>query len=419
MTGTLGFIALTLLGLPLFVLFGWIAMTAFGAADIDPSAIFPDLYRIASQPILVAIPLFTFAGFVMAESGLPRRVIRLSHAALSWLPGGLALMSLVACAIFTAFTGASGITIIALGGLLYPLLVRDGYPERYSLGLMTTSGSLGLLFPPSLPLILYGLVAGVSVDALFRAGLLPGLLILVVLGAYSMVVAKRSHVARPPFSWPELKAALRDAGWELPIPLVVLVLIYGGFVTPAEAAAVTAVLVLFVEGVIHRELSWTVLKRITGDSMALKGAVLAILGFALGLTNYLIDAEVPQRMLEWMGGWLSNRWSFLLLLNVFLLAIGGLMDIFSAIVVVVPLIVPVAAQFGVDPLHLGIVFLTNLEIGYLSPPAGLNLLLASFRFRKPFLELYRASFAFLVLMLICLALVTWVPGLSLWLGARP
>jgi tripartite ATP-independent transporter DctM subunit len=416
---TLLFIALTLLGLPLFVLFGWIAMAAFGAAEIDASAIFPDLYRIASQPILVAIPLFTFAGFVMAESGLPRRIIRLSHAALSWLPGGLALMSLVACALFTAFTGASGITIIALGGLLLPLLVKDGYPERYSLGLMTTSGSLGLLFPPSLPLILYGLVAGVSVDALFRAGLLPGLLILLVLGAHAMAVARRSRVQRPPFSWPELKAALRDASWELPIPPVVLVLIYGGFVTPAEAAAVTTVLVLFVEGVIHRELDWATLKRITGESMALKGAVLAILGLALGLTNYLIDAEVPQRMLEWMGGWLSSPHSFLLLLNVFLLAIGGLMDIFSAIVVVVPLIVPVAAQFGVDPLHLGIIFLTNLEIGYLSPPAGLNLLLASFRFRKPFLELYRAALPFLVLMLLCLAAVTWIPALSLWLGNRP
>jgi C4-dicarboxylate transporter, DctM subunit len=416
MISTLGFIAITLLGMPLFVLFGWIAMVAFGAVDIDPSAIFPDLYRIASQPILVAIPLFTFAGFVMAESGLPRRVIRLSHAALSWLPGGLALMSLVACALFTAFTGASGITIIALGGLLYPLLVKDGYPERYSLGLMTTSGSLGLLFPPSLPLILYGLVAGVSVDALFRAGLLPGLLILVVLGGYSIVVAKRARVKRPPFSWPELKAALKDAVWELPIPPVVLILIYGGFVTPAEAAAVTTVLVLAVEGLVHRELSWTVLKRITGESMALKGAVLAILGLALGLTNYLIDAEVPQRMLEWMGGWLTSQHSFLLLLNLFLLVVGGLMDIFSAIVVVVPLIVPVAAQFGVDPLQLGIIFLTNLEIGYLSPPAGLNLLLASFRFRKPFLELYRASFAFLVLMLLCLAAVTWVPALSLWLG---
>lgn len=419
MISTLFFIALTLLGLPLFVLFGWVAMVAFGAAEIDPSAIFPDLYRIASQPILVAIPLFTFAGFIMAESGLPRRVIRLSHAALSWLPGGLALMSLVACALFTAFTGASGITIIALGGLLYPLLVKDGYPERYSLGLMTTSGSLGLLFPPSLPLILYGLVAGVSVDALFRAGLLPGLLILVVLGVYSVVVAKRAKVLRPAFSWVELKAALRDAAWELPIPPVVLVLIYGGFVTPAEAAAVTTVLVLFVEGVIHRELNWTVMKRITGESMALKGAVLAILGLALGLTNYLVDAEVPQRLLEWMGSWLSSPTSFLLLLNVFLLIIGGLMDIFSAIVVVVPLIVPVAAQFGIDPLHLGIIFLTNLEIGYLSPPAGLNLLLASFRFRKPFLELYRASFSFLVLMLLCLAAVTWIPGLSLWLGGQP
>jgi C4-dicarboxylate transporter DctM subunit len=407
---------LALLGLPLFVLIAWIALLAFGAAEIDPSAIIIELYRMASQPVLTAIPLFTFAGFVMAESGLPRRIIRLSRAALSWLPGGLALMSLTACALFTAFTGASGVTIIALGGLLFPILVKEGYPERYSLGLMTTSGSLGLLFPPSLPLILYGLVAGVSVDALFRAALLPGLLILGILGGHAVWVARRAKPIRTPFTAAELGAALREAAWELPIPPLVLVLIYGGFVTPAEAAAVTAVVVLVVEGLIKRELGLRSLVKVAGESLAMVGAVLAILGVALGLTSYLVDAEVPQQLLAWMEGWLDSRLAFLLLLNLFLLVVGCLMDIFSAIIVVVPLIVPVAASFGVDPLHLGVIFLANLEIGYMTPPVGLNLFLGSYRFQRPVLELYRASFVFLVLLLVALALITWVPALSLWGG---
>lgn len=412
----LGLSLAALLGLPLFVLIAWIALIAFGAEGIDPAAIIIELYRMASQPVLVAIPLFTFAGFVMAESGLPRRVVRLSHAALSWLPGGLALVSLLACALFTAFTGASGVTIIALGGLLFPVLLKEGYPERFSLGLMTTSGSLGLLFPPSLPLILYGLIAGVSVDALFRAALLPGLLILVILGAYAMFVAQRARVARPPFSWAELRAALREAAWELPIPPLVLILIYGGLVTAAEAAAVTAVVVLVVEGLIHRELPWPRLVRLTGESMAMVGAVLAILGVALGLTNYLVDMEIPQRMLEWMETWIGSRWAFLLALNLFLLVVGCLMDIFSAIIVVVPLIVPVAASFGVDPLHLGVIFLANLEIGYMTPPVGLNLFLASYRFKRPVLDLYRASIIYLILLLAALAIITWWPPLTLWLG---
>lgn len=415
MIGTLGLSLLALLGLPLFLLIGWIALIAFGSAEIDPAAIIIELYRMASQPVLVAIPLFTFAGFLMAESGLPGRIIRLSRASLSWLPGGLALVSLGTCALFTAFTGASGVTIIALGGLLFPILVKEGYPQRFSLGLMTTSGSLGLLFPPSLPLILYGLVAGVSVDQLFRAGLIPGLLILLILGLYSARIAGKSKVRREAFSLVDLKAALKDAAWELPIPPLVLYLIYGGVVTAAEAAAVTAMVVLVVEVFIHREIPFSRLPAIIGESMAMVGAVLAILGVALGLTNYLVDAEIPQRILAFMEGWLDSRMSFLLALNVFLLIVGCLMDIFSAIIVVVPLIVPVAASFGVDPVHLGIIFLTNLEIGYMTPPVGLNLFLASYRFNRPVLELYRSTWIYLLLLLLALALITWVPALSLWM----
>lgn len=407
---------LALLGLPLFVVIGWVALLAFASAEIDPAAIIIELYRMASQPVLVAIPLFTAAGFLLAESGAPGRIVRLSRAALSWMPGGLAVVSLIACAVFTAFTGASGVTIIAMGGLLFPILLKEGYPERFSLGLMTTSGSLGLLFPPSLPIILYGLVAGVSIDGLFRAGLLPGLLILGILAGYAMVVSRKADIPRPAFGWGELRAALKDAAWELPLPPLVLWLIYGGIVTPAEAAAVTVIYVLLVEVAVYRDIPVRRLPAIVGESMTLVGAVLLILGCALGLTNYLVDAEVPQALLAWMQGWITSPVMFLLVLNLFLLVVGCLMDIFSAIIVVVPLILPVAQSYGIDPLHLGIIFLTNLEIGYMTPPVGLNLFIAGFRFNRPVLELYRASLVYLGLLLVALLVITWVPGLSLWLG---
>ena len=402
-----------LLGVPLFAIIGWIALTAFSAAEIDPAVVLVELYRLASQPVLVAIPLFTFSGFLMAESGLPQRILRLSRAALSWLPGGLAQMALVSCAFFTAFTGASGVTIVAMGGLLFPVLLKERYPERYSLGLLTCGGSLGLLFPPSLPLILYGLIAGVSVDQLFRAGLLPGLLILGILGLHAAWVARKAGTTRQPFSLKELLAALRESAWELPLPPLVLWLIYGGVVTAAEAATVTAVYLLIVEVFVHRELHFRDLVRITRESMSIVGAILVILGCALGLTSYLVDAQVPQHLLEWIGAHVHSKLTFLLLLNVFLLAVGCMMDIFSAIVVVVPLIVPLAAEFGIHPVHLGIIFLTNLEIGYMTPPVGLNLFIAGFRFKRPLLSLYRASLVFLGLLLLALVLITYWPALSL------
>jgi C4-dicarboxylate transporter, DctM subunit len=407
---------LALLGAPLFVIISWIALTAFGHAEIDAAVIIVELYRLASQPVLVAIPLFTFAGFLISDSGAPARIIRLSRATLSWMPGGLAVVSLIACAMFTAFTGASGVTIIALGGMLYPILIKEGYPERFSLGLMTTSGSLGLLFPPSLPLILYGLVAGVSVDQLFKAGLLPGLLILMILAFWSMRVAGKSKISRQPFSLTEFKAALKDSAWELPLPPLILYLIYGGVVTAAEAAAVTAFYIFIVEVIIRREVLGKRLLNTVSESMTMVGAILAILGCALGLTNYLVDAEIPQHILGWMSGVIHSKFLFLIVLNVFLLVVGCLMDIFSAIIVVVPLIVPVALQFGVDPVHLGIIFLTNLEIGYMTPPVGLNLFIASYRFGKPVLSLYRATFVYLLLLLLALMIITWVPWLSLYLG---
>jgi len=333
------------------------------------------------------------------------------------MPGGLALVVLLSCAFFTAFTGASGVTIVALGGLLYPILLAEGYKERFSLGLVTTSGSLGLLFPPSLPIILYALVAEQSIDKLFVAGILPGLLLIAILGLYSIIAGKRSHVQKVPFTWPDLGRAIKGAGWEIPLPFLIVGGIYSGAFTATEAASITAFYVLVVEVFVYKDLRLgTDVPRVMRESMMLVGAILAILGTALGLTNYLIDQQVPQKLFEIVQAQVDSRITFLIILNAFLLIVGMMMDIFSAILVVVPLIVPIATQFGVHPVHLGIIFLTNLEIGYLTPPVGLNLFLSSLRFRKPVLEITRSVLVFIGLLLVALLVITYVPELSLWLG---
>lgn len=400
---------LALMGLPLFALLSGVSWSLFQAADIDTVAILLEFYRLTSNPAIVAIPLFTFAGFLLAEGRSPQRLIRLFHAMFGWLPGGLALVTLGVTAFFTAFTGASGVTIVALGGLLFPLLLDEKYSERFSLGLITTSGSLGLLFPPSLPLILYGIIAGVSIEELFRAGVIPGLLLIMILGGYGMWHAWRNRVSRIPFSLREVVSALREAVWEIPLPFILVGSISFGWVTAAEAATITVVWVLLVELVIHREIRPGRFLEVAEESMTLVGSILLILGTALGLTNYLVDAEIPARLLEWAETMISSRWLFLLILNIFLLVVGSLMDIFSAIIVVVPLILPVAERFGVDPLHLGIIFLLNLEIGYSTPPVGLNLFIASLRFDRSILTLYRATIPFLLLMILTLLLVTYFP----------
>jgi tripartite ATP-independent transporter DctM subunit len=404
-----------LLGTPLFVILGLLALIAFKAADISSSAVAIEMFRIAEEPMLIAIPLFTFAGYLFAESRAPQRLVRLSNALMSWFPGGLGLVALVTCALFTAFTGASGVTIIAMGGLLLPALRQDRYPERFSLGLLTTSGSLGLLFPPSLPIILYAYVAAVSVDQLFVAGLAPGMLLILMLAMYARHTAIRSGVRRKRIEWREAAKAIRGAAWEIPLPIIVLGGIYGGVLKIVEAAAITACYSLVVEVFIYRDIPVKKLPEIVRESMVLVGGILIILASALGLTNYLVDAEVPMQILGWIQQYISSPITFLLVLNVFLLIVGCLMDIFSAIIVVVPLIVPVAAGYGIDLVHLGVIFLTNLEIGYSTPPVGLNLFISSFRFRKPVFEVYRASLPFLAILLVALAIITYLPWLSLGL----
>jgi tripartite ATP-independent transporter DctM subunit len=409
---------LAFLGAPLFTILGAIGLYAFSSADIDTSALIIDLYKIADTPTLIAVPLFTFAGYLLAESKAPKRLVELAQALFGWMPAGLAIVALVTCALFTAFTGASGVTIVALGGLLYPILLKENYPEQFSLGLVTASGSIGLLFPPSLPIILYGFVAKVSIDQLFVAGLIPGVILIVLLSIYSLRVSIKSHVPKTRFEWRTVGRTMKAAAWEIPLPFIVIGGIYGGAFTATEAAAITAFYAFVVEVFIYKDLHlFRDVPRVMKHSMILVGAILMILGSALGLMNYLIDQQVPQRLFEMVQQQISSKVMFLLILNAFLIVIGMMMEIFSAIVVV-PLIVPVAKQYGIDPVHLGALFLLNLEIGYMTPPMGLNLFLSSSRFNKPLTQLYSATMPFWFLLIISLLVVTYVPQVSLFFVQR-
>ena len=332
------------------------------------------------------------------------------------MPGGLGVVALVSCAFFTAITGATGITIIALGGLLFPALISEKYEENFSLGLMTTSGSLGLHFPPSLPIILYGFVSGTSIEELFMAGVLPGILMVGVPCLFSVYMGRKWKLERTPFSPGEFLSALKEAAWELPIPLLIIFGIYSGLSTATEAAALTVAYVLFVKVLIFKELSLTRdIPKVMKESMKMVGGIMIILGAALGFTNYLVDAFIPMKILNFMEGMVQSKIGFLLILNLFLILVGCMMDIFSAILVVVPLIVPLASRFGIDPVHLGVIFIANLGIGYNTPPVGLNLFIASSRFERPIVQIYKATLPFLLLLLFTLFLITYWPALSLFL----
>jgi len=421
-------LAAVVFGAPIFVMLGGAALILFWGEDTPIAAISLTHYSMVTNPTLATVPLFTLAGYFLAEGGASKRLIRVFQALLGQFRGGPAIVTVLACAFFTSFTGASGVTILALGGLLMPVLMGAGYSERSTLGLLTGSGGLGLLFPPSLPLILFAIVAssnsagsGVTIEKMFLGGLGPGLLLVGMAIWLGMRLAPKAEINRPAFDRVEAGRAVWAAKWELLLPVVALVALFGGFATPVEAAAVTAFYAFMVETFVYRDFKGPrKVAEVMAECGLLVGGVLLILGVALGFTNYLIDAQIPSRLVEWVTSTVHSKYTFLLALNVCLLLVGCVMDMFSAIVVVVPIIVPLGLAYGVDPVHLGIIFLANMELGLLTPTAGINIFLSSYRFGKPVLQISRAVIPMQCVILVGLVLITYWPALTTflpqWLG---
>ena len=412
---TLLLIVAALSGAPLFVVIAASALLWFYFMGVDLSIVVIEMYRLASNPLLIALLFFAFAGYVLAESDAGKRLVKLSTAIFGCIRGGLAVVALLSCAFFTALTGASGITIVALGGLLLPAMLEENYPEDFSLGLLTSSGSLGLLFPPSLPMIIYGVVAGVSIPQLFLAGLIPGILLIVLLSMYSMYKGVRGECRVISFDFQEFIDTFRETIWEILLPVVVFGGIYSGFLAVSEAAVVTVVYVLLVALLINRDVKLNQMPAIVVKAVVMVGSIIIILGAALAFNSLLIDQQVPSKTLLWIQDHVESKFVFLLILNIFLLLVGCLLDIYSALVIVAPLIVPLAQGYDINLLHLGIIFLINLQIGYSTPPIGMNLFIASLRFEKSVLRLGAASLPFLGILLVALLIITYVPGLSLLL----
>ena len=407
------------LGAPIFVLLGGAALILFWGQDLPIASISLTHYSMVTNPTLPTVPLFTLAGYFLAEGGASKRLIRVFQALFAQFRGGPAIVTVLACAFFTSFTGASGVTILALGGLLMPVLMGAGYSERSTLGLLTGSGGLGLLFPPSLPLILYAIVAslnkagGVTIEKMFLGGLGPGLLLVAMAAGLGIRLGPREKAGRPAFDRGEAGRAIWAAKWELLLPVVALVALFGGLATPVEAAAVTALYAFVVEAFVYRDFKQArEIPRVMSDCGLLVGGVLLILGVALGFSNYLIDAQIPTRAAEWVLGAVQSKYAFLLAVNLCLLLVGCVMDVYSAIVVVVPLIVPLGLAYGIDPIHLGIIFLANMELGLLTPTVGINVFLSSYRFGKPVLQVSRAVIPMQCVLLTGVLLITYLPPLT-------
>lgn len=410
----LGLLVAAILGLPIFALIGGLAALMFWFEYTPVTAVPLAAYQLSGQPLLPAIPLFTLGGYILAEGGASQRLVRVFSALVGWLPGGLAVSTALAFAFFTSFTGASGVTILSLGGLLLPVLVKSRYSRRFSLGLVTASGSIGLLFPPSLAVILYGVYSRTPINDLFLGGLLPGVLLVGLVALWGVRHGHAAQSERRAFDAAEARAAVAEAKWELLLPFIVICGIFGGIVTLVEAAALTVLYAFVVECLVYRDLPIrSRLPAVGAQCATLVGGVLLILGVALGFTNYLIDAQIPDHALEWVQSHIESKYVFLLVLNALLLVVGCMMDIFSAILVVVPLIAPMGEAYGIDPVHLGIIFLANLELGYLTPPVGLNLFLSSYRFGEPLTTVYRSILPFLLILLGGVLLITYVPWLTL------
>jgi len=401
-------------GAPIFVGMGGLAILFFWQDYTPLSAISAETYRIVVSPTLSTIPLFTLAGYILAESKASERLVRLFRALFGWIPGGTPIVLVLLCGFFTALTGGSGVTILALGGLLFPLLMKEGYSKHFSLGLITVAGSLGLLFPPSLPLIIYGVTAAVSVKAILLAGIIPGFLRLAMVGGWAVWQGEAQHVKRHQFNLSKIKESIIETKWEAIIPFLILFGIFGGFTTLVETAAMTVVYVFVIEVFVYKDLKSKDLRRIILDCATLIGGVLIILGVAMGLTSYLVDAQIPFKLLAWVQTFISSKFVFLLMLNIFLLVVGCMMDIFSAIIIVVPLITPLGAYFGIDPVHLAIIFIANLELGFLTPPVGINLFLSAYRFDENMPTIYKSTLPFFMVMLLSVLAITYIPILSTW-----
>jgi tripartite ATP-independent transporter DctM subunit len=402
-----------ILGAPLFVGLGGFAALFFRHADVPLASISAEIYRLVTSPSLPTIPLFAFAGYLLTVGNVSGRLVRFFRALVGWMPGAIAVVTVLVCTFFTTFTGASGVTIVALGGILLPALLAEKYPERFSMGLLTASGSLGLLFPPCLPVILYGVVAGIAVDQMFKGGFLPGVLLSLIMAAWAVRTGVRAGAPRAPFSPGELRAAAWEAKWDLLLPVIVLLGIFGGFATIVETAALTVLYAFCMEVFVHREIDLRRQFPEAGtESTRLVGGFLLLLAAATGLTGYMVDAGVPQTILEWVHATIESKVAFLLVLNVFLLLVGATMHIFSAIVVVVPIIAPLASAYDIHPVHLGIIFLANLELGFLMPPVGMNLFLSAYRFDRPFTEVIRSTLPFLLILLCGVLAITYIPWLT-------
>jgi len=410
--GTLILISLVY-GMPIFIGLGGVAVLLFWQSFTPITAIPAETYRIVVSPSLPTIPLFTLAGFILAESGASRRMMSLFQSTFSWIPGGTPIVVVILSGFFTAMTGGSGVTILALGGLLYPMLRKEGYSEIFSLGLITVAGSLGLLFPPSLPLIIYSVSAGISVKDAFIAGFVPGVLLIVLISIWAVYQGKVQKIERIPLNWKKVFFSTKETIWEILIPIFILFGIFAGYTTLVETAAVLVIYVLIVEIYIYKDLKWKNIPKIVIDCTALIGGVLIILGVAMGLTSYLVDAQIPLKLLAWVKTAISSKYVFLLLLNILLLLVGSLMDIFSAIIVFVPLLAPLGDYFGIDPVHMAIIFIANLELGFITPPVGMNLFLSAYRFEKPMLLVYRSTLPFFIVRLLAVLAITYIPIISL------
>ncbi len=410
------FLIAATLGLPIFAWIGGIALMLFLAEDISIAAISVETYRIVASPVLPTIPLFTLAGYLLADGGASKRIVELFKHLLGWLPAGPAIAAVFVCTFFTTFTGASGVTILAVGGLLLPVLLASGFDKSFSIGLVTATGSLGLLFPPALPIIFYGVISHTPINELFLAGVIPGLLLLASVSIYAWYRSSKMEIKKLPFDKVAAWRAVSDAKWEILIPVLALGGIFSGIMTLVETAAVVVLYVLFIGILVHKDIKIkSQLLTISVKSATLIGGILIILSVSMGFTNYLVDAQIPSRASEWVAANIDSRITFLLFLNLFLLAVGCVMDIFSAIMVVVPIIMPMAAVFNVHPLHLGIIFLANLELGYLTPPVGMNLFLSAIRFDRPLPKVYKDTLPFFLLLFVMVLIITYLPSMVLWL----